>query len=106
MATPEVIAPLFSSLTQEFTNVEIGVHLHSTADTCVPKIAAAYDAGCRRFDSAVLGYGCCPMAGDDLVGNIPTHRLVEFLGGKNEQLPVSSETIAQLESSFRNLLAS
>jgi hydroxymethylglutaryl-CoA lyase len=62
--------------------LEIGVHLHSRPDSAAEKILAAYEAGCRRFDSALTGLGGCPFAGDDLVGNIPTEILVSTLSSK------------------------
>ena len=68
------------------TGLEIGVHLHSRPAEAVEKILAAFDAGCRRFDSALGGLGGCPFAQDDLVGNIPTERVVEALRSRNVEL--------------------
>ena len=64
---------------EKFEGVEIGVHLHSRPDEAAAKVLAAYDAGCRRFDSAIGGLGGCPFAQDVLVGNIPTEKLLEAL---------------------------
>jgi hydroxymethylglutaryl-CoA lyase len=69
---------------------EIGVHLHSTRPAAVEKILAAYDAGCRRFDSAIGGLGGCPFAQDALVGNIPTESVLEALGERGIDLPIRS----------------
>lgn len=70
---------LFSSLLKQFPHIELGAHLHSTAHTAREKIDAAYKAGCRRFDGAIRGFGGCPMAEDELVGNIATETIVSYL---------------------------
>ncbi|WP_375561862.1 hydroxymethylglutaryl-CoA lyase [Bernardetia sp. OM2101] len=77
-STQENIIPLFESLTKEFAHIEIGVHFHSPLRTASEKIEAAYQAGCRRFDGAMLGFGGCPMAKDELTGNIPTESILAF----------------------------
>lgn len=78
-ATPEMISGLFTSLRKEFPVAELGVHLHATPDTAREKITAALDAGCRRFDGAIRGFGGCPMARDELVGNIATETIIDIL---------------------------
>ena len=70
-------------------NREIGVHMHGTRNDAAAKILAAYDAGCRRFDSAIGGLGGCPFAQDALVGNIPTERVIEALQERGVELPIS-----------------
>ena len=77
-STPENISFLFDKLIPEFPEVEIGAHLHTTPDKWEEKIHAAYQAGCRRFDSAIKGYGGCPMAADDLTGNMATENLLDY----------------------------
>ena len=77
-STPETIAQLFSALLPELKNVELGAHLHSTPDKYLEKIKAAYDSGCRNFDVAVHGFGGCPMAKEELTGNIATESLESF----------------------------
>ena len=77
-STKENIIPLFESLTKEFSRIEIGAHFHSPLRTVDEKIEAAYKAGCRRFDGAMLGFGGCPMAKDELTGNIPTESILNF----------------------------
>jgi hydroxymethylglutaryl-CoA lyase len=67
--------------------LEVGVHLHSRPEHAAEKILAAYDAGCRRFDSALGGFGGCPFAQDALVGNIPTENLIEALQQRGVTLP-------------------
>lgn len=74
----ENISSLFSNIIPEFTNVEIGAHLHTTPDTWKEKIVAAYENGCRRFDGAIKGFGGCPMATDKLTGNMPTENLIAY----------------------------
>ena len=86
VSTPEKIDLLLKPLLQDFQDVEIGVHLHSTPDTRLEKLEAAYGAGCRRFDSALKGYGGCPMASDELTGNMATEELIAFLTSKGEVL--------------------
>lgn len=79
VATPEQISSLFTKVTTAFPAMEVGVHLHSRVEEATEKIAAAHKAGCRRFDGALMGFGGCPMAEDELVGNIPTELIVEYL---------------------------
>jgi hydroxymethylglutaryl-CoA lyase len=86
MSDPAKIAELVPLLTDTFPEVEIGLHLHSTPETRLEKIQAAYESGCKRFDSAVKGYGGCPMAADDLTGNMATEELISYLYKKGEQL--------------------
>ncbi len=78
ISNPENISYLFSHLIPEFKEVEIGAHLHTTPDAWEEKIHAAYKNGCRRFDSAIKGYGGCPMATDKLTGNMPTEKLISY----------------------------
>ena len=70
---------LFQSLTRTYPEIEFGVHLHSNPVTAKEKVIAAYAAGCRRFDGALLGFGGCPMAEDELVGNIDTSVILSVL---------------------------
>lgn len=77
-STPEVIDYLFSNLIPKYPKIEFGAHLHTTPDKWHEKIDAAYNAGCHRFDGAIQGFGGCPMAADDLTGNMPTEKLVSF----------------------------
>jgi len=91
MSTPEKICRIVPRLIEKFNTAEIGLHLHSTPDTRLEKIQAAYKAGCKRFDSALKGYGGCPMATDELTGNIATEDLINFLNDKGEQLKINVE---------------
>ncbi|HSZ60827.1 MAG TPA: hydroxymethylglutaryl-CoA lyase [Terriglobales bacterium] len=87
LAPPEKIREVVSAVMSKYDYLEIGVHLHSRPDQAAAKILAAYEAGCRRFDSAIGGLGGCPFAQDDLVGNIPTETLIETLRSKGAHLP-------------------
>jgi hydroxymethylglutaryl-CoA lyase len=87
VAPPEKIREVVSAVMTQYDYLEIGVHLHSRPDEAGAKIIAAYEAGCRRFDSAIGGLGGCPFAQDALVGNIPTETVIETLRGRGAQLP-------------------
>jgi hydroxymethylglutaryl-CoA lyase len=80
VSAPASISYLFSSLIPRYPDLEIGAHLHTTPDSWEEKIAAAAAAGCRRYDGAIRGFGGCPMAKDDLTGNMPTEHLFEHFG--------------------------
>jgi len=73
-----VIAYLFSHLIPTYPSIEFGAHLHTTPSTAEEKINAAYAAGCLRFDGAIRGFGGCPMAKDELTGNMPTEQLINY----------------------------
>lgn len=99
LASPEQVRELVSAVTEQFGYLGIGVHLHSRPNEAQAKILAAYDAGCRRFDSALGGLGGCPFAQDMLVGNIPTETLVETLRGRGAELPPLKSLDALLRAS-------
>lgn len=77
-STPEVITYLFSNLIPKYPNIEFGAHLHTTPNSWFEKVDSAYKSGCTRFDGAIKGYGGCPMAKDELTGNMPTEKLVSY----------------------------
>jgi hydroxymethylglutaryl-CoA lyase len=87
LAGPKQIGELVSAAISKYHFLEVGVHLHSRPDQAAEKILAAYDAGCRRFDSTLGGLGGCPFAQDQLVGNISTEILIEALQKKGAALP-------------------
>ena len=87
MAEPGQIREVVAAVLAKYDYLEIGVHLHSRRDQAVEKVLAAYDAGCRRFDSALGGLGGCPFAQDRLVGNIPTEKVLEALKQRSVPLP-------------------
>jgi len=99
VAPPEKIREVVSAVMAKYDYLEIGVHLHSRPDQAAAKIAAAYEAGCRRFDSAIGGLGGCPFAQDDLVGNIPTETVIETLRRGGAQLPALKPLDALLRAS-------
>lgn len=97
-AGPSGIRKLFETCSSAFTDIRIGAHFHSERDAGLEKIRAAYGAGCRKFDGALLGYGGCPFAQNALVGNIASEDLLMyFQRGSQEQ-------IAQLQGSFLDLI--
>lgn len=80
--TPEQISEMFTVLPQQFPEVEFGAHFHNRYKDSYIKLKSAYDAGCRRFDSAIKGIGGCPMAKDELVGNMPTEQVINFMAAE------------------------
>jgi len=86
VATPAQINEIYPALCNTFPDAEFGLHLHATPDNWQPKIEAAYKSGCKRFDAALKGYGGCPMAKDELTGNIATENLISYLQSKKELL--------------------
>ena len=90
-SNPESIDYLFSNLIPKYPAIEFGAHLHTTPSSWFEKIDAAYRAGCRRFDGAIQGFGGCPMAKDELTGNMPTEKLLSyFTSNKNNTLNAMS----------------
>lgn len=88
-STPEVIRYLFSELIPRYPAIEFGAHLHTTPDKWFEKVDAAYQSGCHRFDGAIQGFGGCPMAKDDLTGNMPTEKLVSYFTAQKAHTGVS-----------------
>ncbi|HMK28361.1 MAG TPA: hydroxymethylglutaryl-CoA lyase [Terriglobales bacterium] len=88
LATPQQVGELVAAVMEQYSHLEIGVHLHSRPEQAMNKILAAYEAGCRRFDSAIGGLGGCPFAQDELVGNIPTERVLEALARAGAPVPI------------------
>lgn len=97
-ATPDSIKDLFHKITQEFTDIPFSAHFHSPIESALLKVDAAYSTGCRRFEGAVLGYGGCPFAKDELVGNIPSELLVDRFNKAN------FDTMSALMQEFQNLI--
>jgi len=94
-STQEVIDYLFSNLIPKYKHIEFGAHLHTTPDKWFEKVDAAYKAGCRRFDGAIQGFGGCPMAKDDLTGNMPTEKMLSYFTAEKastETSPMSFES--------------
>lgn len=96
-STPEVIFYLFSNLIPKYPSIEFGAHLHTTADKWHEKVNAAYSAGCRRFDGAIQGFGGCPMAKDDLTGNMPTEKMLSYF---TQQKAITNTSPMSFESAY------
>ena len=93
VSNPENIDYLFRNIAPLFPNIEFGAHLHSTPEARLEKINAAYNAGCRRIDSAIYGFGGCPMAADDLTGNMATETLISYLDEHQIALDINKEKL-------------
>ena len=94
-STPEVIDYLFKNLIPQYPSIEFGAHLHTTPDKWHEKVDAAFKAGCNRFDGAIKGYGGCPMAKDELTGNMPTAKLLSYFTAQKVDInlkPMSFES--------------
>ena len=98
VSNPASISYLFGSLIPRYPELEIGAHLHTTPTTWYEKVAAAYESGCRRFDGAIRGFGGCPMAKDDLTGNMATENLLSYLGFAETGVEREAFTVAMRDS--------
>lgn len=94
VSTPDQIIYLFKTLVGRFPQIEFGAHLHSTPATALEKIEAAFISGCHRFDGAIKGWGGCPMAEDELVGNLATETILSYLSGKQVEPKLNLEELA------------
>lgn len=94
-ATPGEISALFASLSKQYPGTELGVHLHSSPQDAIAKTEAALKAGCKRFDGAIKGYGGCPMAKDDLVGNLATETILSVMQANHVQVNVDMTAFAE-----------
>jgi hydroxymethylglutaryl-CoA lyase len=95
-ATPQVVADVYNSVKDYVAGVELGVHLHGSPADAEDKILAAYAVGCRRFDSALTGLGGCPFAADDLVGNIPTERVIAALDKLGAEVSIPADKLQKV----------
>lgn len=100
------ISTLFSHLILKYPDLEFGAHFHTTPENWKDKIEAAYQAGCRRFDGALLGYGGCPMAQNELVGNMPTEKLIDFAREKKEISNLDFQALFKAKVMFLELINS
>ena len=100
-STPKIIDYLFSNLISANPTIEFGAHLHTTPTTWFEKVDAAYKAGCNRFDGAIKGYGGCPMAKDELTGNMPTEKLISYF---NQQKAFTNIQAMSFESAYNEAL--
>ena len=99
LATPEQVGELIAAVIGAHRDLEIGVHLHSTRPGAGEKVIAAYDAGCRRFDSAIGGLGGCPFAQDEMIGNIPTEIATQALAAHGANVPLKKPLDAIVQMS-------
>ncbi len=88
-STPEIISYLFSHLIPKYPNIEFGAHLHTTSEKWFEKVDAAFKAGCLRFDGAIQGFGGCPMATNQLTGNMPTEKLLSYFTAQKQSTNTS-----------------
>lgn len=103
-STASNITTVYSSLINAFPEIEFGFHLHAKADDWLDKVNAAYEAGCRRFDSVLGGMGGCPMTGYELLSNLDTENLISFLENKNEKLDINKKQLLDAKKSLKRLL--
>lgn len=103
VAEPKDIKFLFETLIPRFPAVEFGAHLHATPDNALLKLTAAYEAGCKRFDGALRGFGGCPMATDHLTGNMPTELMTAFFADKNINLGLEKTFFNEAFEEARNV---
>lgn len=104
-SSPEDINYLFSNLIPKYPKVEFGVHLHTTPNTWYEKIDAAFNAGCLRFDGAIRGYGGCPMAKDELTGNMPTEKLLSYFTAKKVNTNIKPMSFESAYNKFTEAIA-
>ena len=95
---PNVISWLFKKLISEFPDVEFGAHLHTHPENWKEKVTAALEAGCKRFDGALLGFGGCPMAKDELVGNMPSEHILRYLIEKEMIQNISQSALKEAQN--------
>ena len=95
------IETVFSKIINKYPSIEFGAHFHTNPNDWFDKIDIAYNLGCRRFDSAIKGFGGCPMAKDDLTGNLPTEKLITYFNSKKIKLNINS---LQFESSYNEAI--
>lgn len=96
-STPDSISSLYRHLREAFPAIELGLHLHSTPEAAREKLVAALDAGCTRFDTAMRGFGGCPMAADELTGNIATETLLQLLDERGIDPGLNGEAWAEAQ---------
>jgi hydroxymethylglutaryl-CoA lyase len=103
VADNQTITELFTNLIPQYPNIEFGAHFHATNDTWQMKIESAYEAGCRRFDGAIGGFGGCPMAEDELVGNINTQNMIQYFENQGVKLSLNKNEFIKSVEISRNI---
>ena len=91
-ASDKIIAEVYSKVCSNFNSLDVGLHLHTHPDSAIAKINSAWNAGCQRFDVAIGGYGGCPFTNSQLIGNLSTEKMLNFIADKN--IPHSLNTLA------------
>lgn len=97
ISNPKNISWIFEQLIPQYPHIEFGAHLHSHPSSIWEKVEAAYSSGCRRFDGAIKGFGGCPMAEDDLVGNMVTEDMVAYFNKENIDLGINKEAFSEAQ---------
>jgi hydroxymethylglutaryl-CoA lyase len=95
VSNPDSISYLFKNLIPKFPGIEFGAHLHTQPHNWREKVEAAYQSGCRRFDGALKGYGGCPMAKDDLTGNMPTEHMITYFSANHIETGVDQKELSK-----------
>ncbi len=103
VADNQIITELFTNLIPQYPDIEFGGHFHATSENWQMKIESAYQAGCRRFDGAIGGFGGCPMAEDELVGNINTQNMIQYFENQGVELRLDKEEFAKAVEISRNI---
>lgn len=106
VAQPDSISAIYKDLTKRFPSIEFGAHFHTNERTWREKVDAAYLSGCKRFDGAIGGFGGCPMAKDELVGNMPTEHLLAYFEEKNENTGLNMEEFAKARAMVSSVFPS
>jgi hydroxymethylglutaryl-CoA lyase len=103
VASPESVSYLFKDIIPHLPNVEFGAHLHTLKESAKGVVESAYNAGCRRFDSAIKGFGGCPMAKDDLTGNMPTELMLEWFSENNIETSINKNLFNEAYNKAMNV---
>jgi len=104
-STGKIIDYLFSNLIPLYPKIEFGAHLHTTSNKWLEKVDAAFKAGCNRFDGAILGFGGCPMAKDELTGNMPTEKLVDYFNDKSVNTQIDKNKFKAVQKLAKSVFA-
>jgi hydroxymethylglutaryl-CoA lyase len=105
VSEPKLIERLFTTLIPNFSSLEIGAHLHTTSDKWEEKVNAAFLSGCRRFDGAIAGFGGCPMAADDLTGNMATENMLEYFKRMEAKIELNKSAFAKSQLMANSLFS-
>ena len=104
ISEPNQIKNILNAVNSEYKEIEFGAHFHSMSSDCYDKIKSAYSSGCCRFDGTIMGYGGCPMASNELIGNIPTEKLINFFKKKENNLKLNILDFENAIDNFKTLI--